>query len=136
MKKRTWFGFTLIELLITLAITGLIAMIAFPSYVNHITKSRRAAAEALLTELSQRMERYFSTNNTYVGATIDNVGATASVVNDYYVLQISATGATSFTIQAVPQGNQEERDDKCGTLSLNQLGIQSISGTGSVDDCW
>ena len=43
--------------------------IALPSYRNAMLKGNRADAKAVLMESAQYMERYFTTNNTYVGAT-------------------------------------------------------------------
>ena len=58
-------GFTLIELMITVAIIGILAAIAYPSYVEHIYRSRRAEAEATLMELAQWMERNYMVNLSY-----------------------------------------------------------------------
>jgi len=39
-------------------------------------------------------------------------------------------------LQAIPQGSQASKDTKCGTLTLNQAGAKTESGTGTVSDCW
>ncbi len=133
--KRRLFGFTLIELLIALIIIAILAAVAYPSYVGYITKTRRSDGQTALLDLANRMERYFTVNNTYVGATLANVGTTATTPGGYYTLSISASGATTYTIQAAPAGSQTS-DTQCATLTLNQLGQKGKTGTGTVSDCW
>ena len=58
-------GFTLMELMIVVAIIGILAGIAYPTYQDSVRKSRRADAEAVLLELAQWMERFYTENNRY-----------------------------------------------------------------------
>ena len=50
-------GFTLIELLIAVAIVGILSAIAYPSYQQHVMKTKRAEAQAQLMELVLFLER-------------------------------------------------------------------------------
>lgn len=120
-------GFTLIELMIVVAIIGIIASIAYPSYIDNVRKSRRSSVEGCMTERSQLMERYYTSQMTYATAPLTQCeGSIASA----YTLAFSVQTATAYTIQATPEGDQA--NDSCGTLTINQLGTKTASGTG----CW
>lgn len=140
-------GFTLIELMVVVAIIAIIAAIAYPSYINSVTKTKRAAAEGCLSEYANYMERYYTTNLRY-----DTSSATPSVANALPALDCASaanTGAnyaysfvtnsltqSAYTIQAAPIGTQLSRDTQCGTLTLNQTGTRTASGSGGVANCW
>lgn len=135
-SHRFMAGFTLIEIMIVVVIIGVLAAIAFPSYTNHVIKTRRAAAAACLLENAQLMERFFTTNLTYVGATVNQCGGN---VSGHYQISLSGPAqARSYTLQAVPQGQQATRDTKCATLRVTSQGVRSVTGTlsGTPTDCW
>jgi len=134
---RTAKGFTLIELMIVVAVVGILAAIAYPSYQDSIRKSRRADAKSALLELTQFMERNYTLSNRY-----DQDSAGAAVVlpftespkdgtTKYYNLSIAASAAQSFTLSAAPKNAQAS--DACGTLSITNTGVKTASGTGQ---CW
>ncbi|MFI3186333.1 MAG: prepilin-type N-terminal cleavage/methylation domain-containing protein, partial [Methylococcaceae bacterium] len=58
--KQSQAGFTLIELMVTVAIVGILAAIAYPSYQDSVRKSRRADASGALLGLANAMERHFT----------------------------------------------------------------------------
>lgn len=141
-------GFTLIELLIAIAIVGILAAIAIPSYTNSVVKSKRRAAEACLSSFATQMERYYTTTLRYcVDANADGACdsadftlptldcATVANTGRDYTYTATATLAT-FTVQAAPTTTQASRDATCGTLTLNQTGAKAVSGTGGVSNCW
>ena len=134
-------GFTLIELMITVAIIAVLAAIAYPAYTNHVTNTRRAAATACLTELSQFMERFYTTNLRYTtgagGApTLPDTSCRTELAPFYTFGFNGNPTATTYSVQAVPQGIQASRDTACATLRLNQAGAQTQTGSGTGVACW
>jgi type IV pilus assembly protein PilE len=140
-------GFTLIELMIVVAIIGILAAIAYPSYQDSVRKSRRADAKAALLGFSNAMERRFTLMNTYRGAAAGgaDTGAPAPAIypaeapidsgTKYYDLTINAANASSFTLWATPKGAQAS--DPCGTLTLAHTGVKGVTGaTLSPGECW
>lgn len=134
--RNRWHGFTLIELMITVAIIGILAAIAYPSYTQYVLRANRADAQAVLMETAQFMERYYTTNNTFVGATVASVSAVspkgATGTNIKYNITFSvAPTATVYTLSAAP-ANGQTADTTCGTMTLSQTGAQTAAAAG----CW
>jgi type IV pilus assembly protein PilE len=131
-------GFTLIELMIVVVIIAVLAGIAYASYQNQVVNSRRSAAAVCLQEKAQLLERFYTTNMTYVGfpeASLTNA-CNADLEPFYAFGRSGALAAKSFQLQAAPEGMQQ-RDTKCATLSLNSQGVQGESGTASsASECW
>jgi type IV pilus assembly protein PilE len=147
-------GYTLIEILIVVAILGLLAAIAIPSYQNSILASNRSVAQAALLDLANRQEQFYLDNRTYTadltnlgGMVFSNGGSSAVAFNDnhslvdsasgerLYFVQILSANATAFAISATPQLVQAD-DAECGALSLTSFGVKGETGTASVSDCW
>lgn len=67
IRNRRSTGFTLVELMIVVAIIGILASIAIPSFLNYQLTSKRAEAYANLSALSKAQKSYFGEFNTFVG---------------------------------------------------------------------
>jgi len=133
--KNKHAGFTLMELMIVVAIIGIIAAIAYPSYQQYIERTRRATAAGCLLEMAQFMERFYSTNMTYLAAgNAPALPGCQAELADFYTLGFNAAPtATTYTLQMVPQGNQA--GDSCGTLTINQAGTRTPNPT-TDPQCW
>ena len=129
-------GFTLVELMITILIIALIAAIAFPAYGAYVARANRGAVKACMSEYAQWYERQYTTALTYVPAVEPVMGcATESGLDQRYTITQLSTQRT-YTITATPQGVQATRDARCGTLSLDQTGTKTRTGTAPLNDCW
>lgn len=136
-------GFTLIELMIAVAIVGILAAIAYPSYQEHVLKSWRANGASCLLELANRMERRYTGSSSYAApASPDPLldsgcAAEGDMPNRYDFAYEGTPDASTFEIRAAPQGAQTS--DKCGTLTINSWGRKNVVGAASGYDaatCW
>jgi len=134
LRPRHAAGFSLVELMVVVAIIGILAAIAYPSYTDYLIKARRTAAVTCLQQNAQFMERYYTTNLSYAGA--PNPQLCDPDLNGFYNISFSGTPAQkTFTIQAVPTARQA--DGACGTLTINHQGVRTKSGSAaSAADCW
>lgn len=124
-------GFSLIELMVAVAIIGILSSIALPAYQEYVLRTNRAKAQACMSEHAQFMERFYTTNMTYVGAAPVLGCRNEGGLNGRYTISVTGVGARAYTITATAIGSQTK--DKCGNLGLNQLGAKTASGTGT---CW
>jgi type IV pilus assembly protein PilE len=138
--KATQRGFTLMELMITVAVVGILAAVAYPTYVEQVAKGRRAEAQATLLAGQQWMERFYSENYSYyknsAGTTVDDASqfkarfSTSPAAGNgapLYDLAVSAPVAgTSYTITAKRKTGAAMAEDRCGDFSVDHLGRRKL----------
>ncbi len=119
-------GFTLIELMVTVAIIGILAAIAYPSYTEYVKKTRRAEAAALLLNTAQLVERYYSQNGSYGGVPDEGITEGISTVtfgdggeaDGGYLLTVNSDGVLA--------------GDDCDSMTINAIGVKGPDN----DKCW
>lgn len=136
-------GFTIIELMITVGIIAVIAAIAIPSYTTYVERSRCSQAQSDLLELSQWMERQYSTDFSYMNTSVDPAVAPDIPIDRSpedtskpaaFNYSLSSVDQTTFTLQAVPTNLVQSA---CETMTINEQGVQeSIDDDGNVTSGW
>ena len=149
-------GFTLIELMITVAIVGILAAVAYPSYREQVAKGRRTEAKAILLQANQWMERFYAENYRYD----QNTAAPPVAVTDAelfagrfsqsppppagasYTISLTNLAAQTYRVRATRTGSMAA--DPCGDFVITHTGAKAIlnrgakfaSDSAAVAECW
>ncbi len=136
-------GFTLIEVMIAVAIVGILSAIAYPSYQQHVRSSRRADAQAALSELAQFMERRFTETNSYAAAgplPFTQSPKDGTAVYNLTLLPAPALTANTFILRAAPIAGGPQVGD--GNMQLAETGAKSWDRNNdgdfgdAMENCW
>ena len=142
MKNK---GFTLTELMIGVAIVGLLAAVAVPSFQEQMLVSKRSDAIAATLAL-QLAEQKFRGNCVFYAQTLGNAdvcgasaGASTITFNElsgegYYKLAVSGATGNAYKITATPQGSQTS-DTSCNPMTLT-VSAANPSGLKAPAGCW
>ena len=135
MSYRSAAGFTLVELMVVILVIGILTSIALPSYREQVNKGNRAEARALMYEVLQKEERFFSENGRF-STTITDLGYPATLKNKAnshtITLAVGATGNVASSVNVVATASN---DAKCATLTLTNAQQTTATGT-TPSTCW
>jgi type IV pilus assembly protein PilE len=131
-RKSSQSGFTLIEIMIVVVIVGILTAIAVPAYQQYILRTFRDSAKACLAQHAQFLERYYSTNLTYVGAAPVLDCRTESNMDTRYTFALSNVARGTYTITATRVAGSAQINDTCGNLGLTHTGAK----TAAEASCW
>jgi type IV pilus assembly protein PilE len=130
-------GFSLIELLIVMVVVAILAAIAYPSYQSQIMRTQRNAAKACLSQYAHFMERYYTSNLTYVGAAPE-LGCKDEgdlPLRYTFLADPLSLSRNTYTVSATPIGTQLRLDTQCAILRVDQTGTPTATGTAAAT-CW
>ncbi len=144
-------GFTLIEMMIVACIMGILAAIAYPSYMSSVERGRLSECSTFANTLAYELEKFNQQFSTYTGDIIGAGGLNLGVGAD-----MNETGTCQAVINAV-DGSCDVNDPaercfgyvinvsrinvapsfaQCETLTLDNRGQKGVASGGTVNDCW
>ena len=161
MKARRYHrGFTLLELMITVAVIGILAAVAYPSYAEYVAKSRRATTIGLLQAAQQWMERFYTENYRYDKNTANTAVTDSSLFPAWfsvspkpgdgaavYNITVSVTDGVRdvYSVKATRKAGTNMANDRCGDYVLDQYGRKKLenydtskfsSHAKALEYCW
>lgn len=133
MKTKS---FTLIELMIVVAIIGILAAIAYPSYLEYVRKTHRQEVKAELIDIAKKIQRYKISNFSYLRPsvppatiglpiTLADIGETVPLNiprqgTALYTVTLTNVTRNTWTLNATPINGTTQQSD--GSLVMNHRG--------------
>lgn len=129
-------GFTLVELMIAIAIIGILASVAYPSYQDSVRQGRRIDAKNTLLGLQLEVEKRRAGNTTYATdvTTLPAIAQGGGYVSldGFYTITYDAADQTTWQITATPIGDQA--NDACGAFVIDENGPDTVDPADRA--CW
>ena len=129
-------GFTLIEVMIVVAIIGILAAIALPSYSDYVIRGKIPDAVSGLSDMRVRLEQYYQDNRTYVGACADGTVAPLPATTANFGFTCPTLSATGYRVLAEGVGSMDGFDFDVNQLNQRSSTAVSSKGWAGNAACW
>ena len=140
-SKGCW-GFSLIELMVVVAVLGILASIAVPSYQDYVLRSKLVDAPSSLAQLRVSMEQYYQDNRTY-DASLDpkkpsgNCGIALPASSYFTYSCVTESAGQKFTITATGKSGGGADAFAYTVNQVNERETTAMpSGWSSDTKCW
>lgn len=130
--RRRLRGFTLMDLLISVAIVGILATLATPSFTAPLNQARRADALPAVMQVQAEQARFHAVHGRW--ATTAELGGARLSPQGHYRVEVGAADAAGYHLTAIAQGRQSADADCREMHLLVRHGQLRFGETGQPQD--
>lgn len=133
-------GFTLVELLVAIAVIGILAAIAIPSFQDSIRKGRRAEAMTAMVQVQQAQERR-RTNLPEYASNVSDLGIPATTPSGRYEISLvqamAENGAAlqSWAVGYIAMANGADGTSQAADAQCRRMAVRAVNGNLTYAGC-